>query len=71
MSRPPRQQSLVQRLRRFFEDNPGEMLSTSDVAIKLGCTMSSAKWAIHNAKVGGLELESVQVWRRKTAGIEP
>ena len=66
MSRPPRPESLVQRLARFFEDNPGEMLTTEDISVKLDCTKTSAKWAIHNCKVSGVELECVLVWRRKT-----
>lgn len=45
-----RQESITGKVARFFNENPGEMLTWDDAATKFGCTKDQVRWAIASLK---------------------
>jgi hypothetical protein len=41
------------RIREFFEDNPGEVLTYDDAAVKFGCTREQALRAVEYLRAAG------------------
>ncbi len=41
-----RAESVSEKLRQFYRDNPMEMLTLDDIALKFGCTRRTAQWAV-------------------------
>ena len=65
LARPnSKRQGISIRLMQYFRENPGEELKFSDVAIKFGCTLWTARSAVYRLQALG-ELESVHVIRAK------
>ena len=54
--------SLENRIRQFFLNNPDEELSYIDMAVKFGCSRDSARNAVAELRKGGL-LESLHIVR--------
>lgn len=67
MSRRYTVNSLQNRIRQFFLDNPEEELSYADMAVKFGCTADQARWAVYDLGqcVEPLEFEAYKVIRLK------
>jgi biotin operon repressor len=56
---------LTTRLRRFYDDNPGEELSMQDIMDKFGCTKVCARNAITKLRQEGVGIEGVLLYRLK------
>ena len=41
-----RAESVSEKLRQFYRDNPAEMLTLDDIAVKFDCTRRTAQWAV-------------------------
>jgi hypothetical protein len=65
MTRPG--EGLASRIARFFESNPEEELSYSDMTLKFGASYSALRYAVKEAVKRG-QIESVHVIRRREKG---
>lgn len=55
--------SLATRLRRFWNDNPGEELSISDIARKFSVSERTATNAVRAVHHGGMPIDRVSIYR--------
>lgn len=58
-----KRQSLKNRLRVFYEQNPDEWMTYEDIAIKFGVTRAQAFYAVKNLRSSDALLETVTVVR--------
>jgi hypothetical protein len=61
----PRPDSLRQKLRGWFEANPGELLSMDDIAARFDVTRAAAASAVETLRAEGLVYSAVMV------GLDP
>jgi biotin operon repressor len=61
----PRPDSLRQKLREWFEANPGELLSLDDIAARFDVTRAAAAGAVDTLRAEGLVYSAVMV------GLDP
>jgi hypothetical protein len=63
-----RENSVVGRLKRFYEDNPEEELTFPDICAKFSCSYGAAAEAVKQLRHLGF-LESVSVIRTRKKGM--
>lgn len=63
--RVQRGDGVVMRLRRFFRENPDEVLTIADIAVKLDCSTEAAGDAVRDLKAEGFPLQDTP----RTVGV--